>query len=596
LDLSAEWISRPDATVATGTQYVAELNRRRWLVLTLVIATLAALAGWLAAVVAANGLICLDALLLAAFLIYAPWVAVGFWNSVVGFALVRAGIDPLDRVMPLTRRAQTAEAITVRTAIVMTIRNEEPTRALAHLRQVIASLERTGQGEHFDYFVLSDSSRSEVIEAEERAIASWRAELEDSGLRLTYRRRAENIGFKGGNVHDFCQRWGGGYELMVPLDADSLMSGDTILRLVRIMQANPRLGIVQSLAVGLPNPNVFGRFFQFGHRLGMRIFVIGAGWWQGDRCQFWGHNAAIRVAPFTKHCWLPILSGGPPLGGHIICHDQVEAMLMHRAGYEVRLLPLECGSYEGNPPTLPDYIKRNDRWCNGNLQNLRLIGTCANDPLSGFHLAFMAQKFIGGAAVALFAVLAAMAAASWPAGTPFPTVAALAFYLTFLVMLFTPKLCSAIDTLLRAPARYGGRRRLLLGVLVDCLFTFVLLPVSFVASAGSITALFARRALVWNGQHRDRAAMSVGAAVRALWGPTLFGLALLGALALTAPAAIPWFMPFLAGLLLAVPLSVIAAQPVVAAWVVRHGICATPEELDPPAEIAALLPLLMRRG
>jgi membrane glycosyltransferase len=586
-------ISRPEATAVAAAQSLASLNRRRLVYLSLVLATLACLTAWLAWILAPGGLGVLDVLMLVAFLVYAPWVVVGFWNSLIGLTLIRGALDPLAPAMPPARRTHDTDPITVRTAIVMTIRDEEPTRALAHLRATMASIEKTNHGAQFDYFVLSDSSRPDVIAAEESAIAAWRSELPAGRPRLIYRRRPENVGFKGGNVHDFCERWGGDYELMVLLDIDSLMAGETVLRLVRIMQADPYIGIVQSLAVGLPNPNLFARIFQFGHRHGMRIFVLGAGWWQGDRCQFWGHNAAIRVAPFTRHCRLPVLPGGPPLGGHIICHDQIEAALMYGAGYAVRLLPVECGSYEGNPPTLPDYVRRNRRWCQGNLQNLRLIGCFRGEPLSMFHLAFMAQKFIGGAAVAMFVMLAALATALWPAEVAFSATAAFAFYAIWLLMIFTPKLCSIVDTLLRSPAPYGGPGRLIAGAALELAFSFMLMPVSFVASAGSVLALATRHALVWNGQRRDGSQMSPLAALAALWGPTSFGVALLVALALAAPGAIPWFAPFIVGLLLAVPFTIVAGWPSVDAWVVRHGICATPEEINAPAEVAAIMALLM---
>ena len=63
-------------------------------------------------------------------------------------------------------------------------------------------------------------------------MAGWKAEA-GGGAAIVYRRRALNAGFKAGNVRDFCERWGDRFELMLPLDADSLMSGETIVRLVR---------------------------------------------------------------------------------------------------------------------------------------------------------------------------------------------------------------------------------------------------------------------------------------------------------------------------------------------------------------------------
>ena len=162
---------------------------------------------------------------------------------------------------------------------------------------------------------------------------------------------------------------------MLPLDADSLMSGEAILRLVRIMQAHPKLGILQSLVVGAPSASAFARIFQFGMRHGMRAYTMGSAWWIGDCGPFWGHNALVRIAPFAEHCHLPILPGQPPLGGHVLSHDQVEATLMRRAGYEVRVLPDESGSWEENPPTMFEFSTRDLRWCQGNMQYLQAART-----------------------------------------------------------------------------------------------------------------------------------------------------------------------------------------------------------------------------
>src|SRR5690606_2670589 len=125
-----------------------------------------------------------------------------------------------------------------------------------------------------------------------------------------------------------------------------------VLRLVRVMQAQPQVGILQTLAVGLPSRSAFTRLFQFGMRHGMRAHTLGAAWWQADSGPYWGHNAILRLEAYRRHCRLPRLPGRPPLGGFILSHDQAEAVLMRRAGYEVRVLPLEDGSYEENPPTL----------------------------------------------------------------------------------------------------------------------------------------------------------------------------------------------------------------------------------------------------
>ena len=191
---------------------------------------------------------------------------------------------------------------------------------------------------------------------------------------MTYRRRANNTGFKAGNIRDFCERWGAQHELAVTLDADSFMTPEAMLRLVRIMQANPQLGILQSLVVGLPSTSAFARLFQFGMRLGMRSYTTGATWWQGDCGPYWGHNAVFRIAPFFEHCHLPPLPADAMFGGEVLSHDQIEAVLMRRAGYEVRVMPVEDNSWEENPPTLVEFLRRDLRWCQGNMQYWYFLG------------------------------------------------------------------------------------------------------------------------------------------------------------------------------------------------------------------------------
>jgi membrane glycosyltransferase len=551
----------------------------------------AILGGWLITILAPGGFSVLKALLVAAFLFQVPIVAIGFVSSALGFILMRRAVSPLDQVSPPLARVRGEEPITLRVALAMTLRNEEPDRSLQRLETVMASLERTGFGECFDCHVLSDSDEPRAIASEEAFVESWRARA-PYGNRLFYRRRARNVGFKGGNVHDFFERHRDSYDVAVMLDADSLMSGSTILRMLRIMQANPRLGIVQTFAVGLPSSSLFARVFQFGHRLAMRCFVVGAAWWQGDCCHFWGHNCAIRVAPFADSCRLPILSGPAPFGGHILCHDQVEGALMRRAGYEVRFLTEESGSWEGNPPTLPDFIKRNDRWCLGNLQNLRLLLLPRFETASRFHLAYMAQKFFGSATVAAFAALAAMAAAAAPATPVFPARSALALYGVWLFLLFSPRLFGLLDALLRAPRRFGGRLRLLFSGGVEILFSFFLMPVSMFAAAAGMVALLFARTVSWDSQRRDGHRLSWRGAAKGFWPPTVYGLALLILLASVSPSAVLWFLPLLLGLLCAIPFAVVTSSPTLGAAAARIRLCGTPEEYATPPEIDAVRSLL----
>jgi membrane glycosyltransferase len=312
------------------------LRMRRTVFASAALLTYAALLTLLA--IGLQGINVLNILVMCCFAAAAPWTVLCFCNGLIGFVLLHSvGWERSN--LP---RAPSAP-IQLRTAIVMTVRHEDPRRVVARLRSIRESLEATGEGGAFSYFLLSDSTDPAIAAAETVEFEVWRATLSDSS-RLHYRRRADNRGFKAGNIMSFCDSFGNDYDLMLPLDADSLMSGPAILRLVRLMQENPGIGILQGLVTGLPAATAFARIFQFGMRHGMRSHTSGLAWWSVDCGPYWGHNAMIRVAPFRAHCRLPQLRGCAPFGGYLLSHDQVEAALMRRAGYDVRLMPIAGGS------------------------------------------------------------------------------------------------------------------------------------------------------------------------------------------------------------------------------------------------------------
>ena len=400
------------STTPAGLQSTAEISRRRWLVFALNGATYLGLAGWLAGILGAQGWSPVDIALFGCFLVGSPWTVLGFWNAVIGLWLIHGPGDAVAKVAPFVAAGDSSEPLRVDTAILLTLRNEDPGRALQRLRVVKQSIDATGFGERFSYFVLSDTN-DPVLAIEEEAMAhAWALET-GAPHRVVYRRRSDNEGFKAGNVRDFCSRWGSSFELMLPLDADSLMTGDTILRMVRMMQAHPRLGILQSLVTGMPTRSGFARIFQFGMRHGMRPYTLGYAWWTADCGPFWGHNALVRIKPFVDHCDLPLLAGTGPLSGHVLSHDQVEATLMRRGGYEVRVWPEECGSWEENPPTLADFSRRDVRWCQGNLQYAKLLRLPGLLPMSRFQLAWAILMFLGIPAWTLLIALLPFKATGW---------------------------------------------------------------------------------------------------------------------------------------------------------------------------------------
>src|SRR5262249_26671290 len=322
-----------------------------------------------------------------------------------------------------------------------------------------------------------------------------------------------------------------------------------------------QLGILQSLVIGMPSPSLFARVFQFGMRHGMRSYTVGSTWWHADCGPFWGHNAAVRIAPFPDFCRLPELPGKPPLGGPATSHDQIEAVLMRRAGYEVRVLVEEGGSYEENPPALPDFARRDLRWCQGNLQYLKLVGLPALFPTSRMQIAMAIQMFLVSPSIMSFVVFAAIATALSPPGTSFPTVSAFAFYITFVLMYFAPKFFGIADAILRAPGRYGGVIRILLGGMAETAFTFLLVPISMFNQTLFMAALIFGRNTGWDTQRRDGYRVQWPHAVRGLWPATLFGLLVLAFLTLNAPDAVSWFLPFVTGLVLSIPFAVLTSLP-----------------------------------
>ncbi len=577
----------PSGTTPTGVQASVTLSRRRRIVLALNLATYGALAAGVAAVLGASGWSPVDVVIFACLLVAAPWTVLGFWNAVLGLWLLHGARDGLARVAPFAAAGDSGERLRLTTAVLMTLRNEDPTRAIARLRVVQESFDATGEGAAFAYYVLSDTTRPEVAAAEEAAVATWRREFPEPG-RIVYRRRASNEGFKAGNVRDFLERWGAGHDLMLPLDADSLMTGDAIVRLVRMMQAYPRLGILQSLVVGAPSRSAFARIFQFGMRGGMRAYTFGSAWWIGDCGPFWGHNALVRIAPFRDHCHLPVLPGGPPLGGAVLSHDQVEATLMRRAGYEVRVLPVENGSYEENPPTLFDFSQRDVRWCQGNLQYLKLLDLPGLLPMSRFQLVWAILMFLGVPAMTLMVALAPIKLLDGEDPAAFPGALAAALYIAYLLMYLSPKLAGLADVMLTrgGVARYGGAARFLAGAVAEIAVSFLVGAVSTFRLTLFMGGLLLGRSITWDGQARDAYGIGWAQAARGLWAPTLFGIAVCGALLALAPTVLLWSLPLTLGYLVAIPFAVISASPRVGAWMTRARLCAIPEEFDMPAELA----------
>ena len=570
----------------------ATLTRRRALFAGLVAATMLALL-WLAAIaVPPYSVGAISFLVL--FAITLPWSTIGFWNAFIGFCIIRLSRDPAVTVNPLAASIRGDEPITASTAILMCIRNESPEPVARNLQPLLEGLVAANVADQFHVYVLSDSSFPEVIAEETALVDAFKAKWQRV-IPVTYRRREINTAFKSGNIRDFCERWGANHDFALTLDADSFMPADAVLRMVRIAQANPALGILQTLIIGMPSVSVFARVFQFGMRLGMRSYTLGSAWWQGDCGPYWGHNAIIRLAPFIAHCHMPVLPGNGPLSGYVLSHDQVEAVMMRRAGYEVRVLPVEGMSFEENPPTLMEFGRRDLRWLQGNMQYWQLLGMPGLKPVSRFQLIFAIQMYLGSPAwmamTAIGAVLLALSNTPAAQYVPVEPGAGTLLFAIMMLMTFAPKIATIIDVMLTPSLRhgYGGTLVFAANIAVETLFMMLLAPLIALSHTIFMTKLLIfRRGGSWTSQTRQSHAVPWSMAFGTMWPQTVAGIVVLAIVALKAPHDFGFALMGASGLVLAAPFAVITASPRLGRLFTQIGICHLPEERNVPAALAPL--------
>lgn len=528
-----------------------------------------------------------------------PWGVIGFCNGFLGFAVTAIAQSPLRITAPHAAGSDAHTRITTSTAVLMCIRNEDTATVFHRLGLIARELTATGEGKAFHLHILSDSNTDAIGAAEAAATDRLRALHGDDLGGIHYRRRTSNEGFKAGNIKEFCVRCADTSDFALVLDADSFMSGEKILSCVRMLQANPRIGILQCLTVGLPSLSPLARLFQFGMRLGMRSYTLGSAWWQADCGPYWGHNALIRLKPFAEHCDLPKLPGKPPFGGDILSHDQVEAVLMRRAGYEVRVIPIEGGSYEENPPTLLEFVRRDLRWCLGNLQYFALLGLPGIKPTSRVQLLlaiwmFLASAFDVAFWLGLFSMTLADPSGSWISPGP-----ALGMVVVLFVLALAAKLASALNVLAdKAELRlWGGAGPFLSGFMVELVFSFLLTPILHLSRTVAIGFLLAGRTMPWGPQARSEHRVPWGDAMARFGLHTIVGLMIFVLLWQVAPMVAILSLPVYGGLLVAVPLTVVTSSPDLGRWMARRAVLAIPEDRYPPADVLRLdLPALTLRS
>ena len=567
---------------------------RRQIFASLVVITILGLLIMMAYSLSLGGIVAAEWVLLACFAITLPWTAIGFWNAVIGFILLRTKENAAAHVFPASAEITGDEAITSSTAIAMCIRNEDASQVNRNLNAMMARLVASGEGGKFHVYVLSDSHFPEVIADEEVTFAKLKREWAGK-IEVTYRRRKENPGFKAGNIRDFCERWSENHDFMLTLDADSVMSASSVLRMVRIMQKNEKLGILQSLVVGLPSDSAFTRVFQFGMRMGMKSYTLGSAWWQADCGPYWGHNALIRLKPFIDHCHLPKIEGKGPLSGWILSHDQVEAVYMRRAGFECRVLAEEMGSYEENPPHILEFIRRDLRWCHGNMQYFNLLNEPGLLPTSRVQLVLAILMFIGSPAWMLFIIVGTSAFIYPEIGVKMQGIGpGYTLFAIIMAMIFAPKIASIADVLMRKDLRksFGGGLAILFGSVMEIIFSMMLAPIMAIANTVFLFQLFVmRKAKGWTTQSRTAESLGFGVTAKHLWPQVLFGVVGISAIASVGNLGLAgWLicLPVFIGPAFAVLFGISSSHVFFGKLTSKFGFWQLPEEETPPVIIRAL--------
>ena len=547
-------------------------------------------------VFAVNGITALAIFMLALFLALFAWIALSFTSGLAGFCSMlagggcRLGTGP-DAPLP---------HLAARTALLMPTYNEQPARIMAGLQAMWESLREAGAADAFDLFILSDTTDPQIWIAEEAGFLALR-ERTGADASIFYRRRPKNVARKSGNIAEWVTRFGGAYAQFLILDADSLMTGETLVRLAGAMEQHPDVGLIQTLPIITGAATLFARVQQFAGRVYGPLIAHGIAWWHGAEGNYWGHNAMIRTRAFAEQAGLPELAGRRPYGGPIMSHDFVEAALMRRGGWAVHMVPGVRGSYEEVPPTLTDLAVRDRRWCQGNLQHLAVLPTRGLLGVSRLHLLTGIGSYITAPLWLLFILTGILIAVQarfvppdyfpqgkslfpqWPVIDP---VRAMWMFVGTMALLLVPKLLGCVTILLRRTERRGfGTARMVGGILFETLVAGLIAPVVMLTQTIDVVAILLGRDSGWNAQRRDDGAVPARETRRLYRRHTVLGL-LLGAVAWAVSLSLAlWMLPVVLGLALAIPMALLTGRRC------SSGLLRTPEDREPPPVVARAVAL-----
>jgi membrane glycosyltransferase len=537
-----------------------------------------------------GGVTTLEAMVLGLFVLLFAWIAFSFMSNLAGFFVLLFRMrDPLgiDPKAPLP-------SIGSANAMLLPTYNEDPYRIMARLRAIWESVEETGCGRQFNWFILSDTTDPSIWIAEEKCFLQLRSDL---GTGIFYRHRPQNTARKSGNVEDWVKRFGAGYDHMIILDADSLMTGDTIIRLAAAMERHPAVALIQTLPVVVNARTLFARLQQFAGRLYGPSIAAGIAWWHASEGNYWGHNAIIRVPAFARDAGLPELQGRKPFGGHILSHDFVEAALMKRGGWDIRMAPALGGSFEECPPSLLDFAARDRRWCQGNLQHLAVLPARRLNWVSRLHLLTGIGAYLTAPLWLIFLVLGILISLqaqfvrpeyfpkgfslfpTWPAQDP---VLAAWVFLGTMGLLLLPKLFAYVLLLTQTESRkqFGGGLRALIGILIETVLSGLIAPVMMIFQSIAVGEILLGRDAGWQVQRRNDGEVPRREIIRKYALPTLIGVVMaVSAYAVSLPLLL-WMAPVIAGLVLAIPVAMLSSTA--GPDLHRSRLFNTPEQAAPP--------------
>ncbi len=560
------------------------------------------------AVVSIGGTTILEGVMTALFTITFAWIALAATTALAG---VIAG--PRMRTLAVHPRP-----LSTRTALVMPIYQEDPRRTTACLQAMAEDLARLGAAQNFEIVILSDSTNADAWIRETVSVSRLSSALAGT-MPVWYRRRWHNTAKKAGNLKDFVENWGGRYDHMVVLDADSLMSGQTLVALARAMEADPRLGILQTVPVLANSRTLFARLQQFAGRIHGPIVARGLAAWQGFDGNYWGHNAIIRTAAFAGACGLPDLPGRKPFGGHVMSHDFVEAALMRRAGWRVEMTSELEGSWEESPPSLIDVAIRDRRWAQGNLQHGKVIGARGLAWPSRVHFATGIMSYIASP-MWLLLIIAGLALSTqahfirpeyfakdfqlFPTWPRFDSERMIQLFILTMGVLFFPKMLGLVRALLDPDLRRGsgGALGLVASAILEILITSLYAPIMMLVHSRHVFEILLGRDSGWAKQRRGHEAADwAEAMIRHRW-HTVAGIAVTVLAAFIAPVMLAWLSPVIIGLAFSIPLSWLSGSARAGDALARAGVLVTPEDTRPDPillradAIEAALPALPADG